>query len=333
MTESFIAGGFIVPGSAYTQVERIGRAFDGARLVTRPGSDLVIASAPLDEVTLILRRREFRAASYILSTLQGQDLHMSVLDGEADGDEIKIGETGDPASRLRTHLRLPPVAADRVWLIASLQPQGLGKDSLLALQHALTYQAIRAGRCRVYGAPPEAAWLAGVDPGLMGRWLSDAREMLASVGCYVLEAPGMRIAPAPRLRGVAGGGLPRAAAAIPDLVPLRSGYRIIPVGQTLTPTLPRRVLAWREVRASAVVLGDGSVVIEAGASFAGELRPGVQACIANKIQRMAAAGLLVTDGDKTRRLTRAIRVTSLTNAARLATASNCPGNALWQPAA
>ena len=332
-------------GSAIVSARMLSWRVDGARVVTTLGSDLIVGSAPLDEVELLLAVPEFKSTAYMMSLLGGGgELNLDLVGAEEvpDGTVLpaaKIGETILASRRWQEHRRRPPVATDRVWLLATLRPHGFGKDGLLALQAALTHQAIRAARCRVVGAPPEASWLARVDPGLMRRWLADARALLFGGGCHLLEPRGAWMRP-PVVFGAAqheeapeAGVAPPAGPALPAQLSVKRGYRLAPQDLAAESGAPRRVLAWRGVRATALEKPDGSVIIEAGALFAVRPRSGVQSCIARKLERMQAAGLFVQTGNGVRQLTRPVEVSSLTNAFRLATISNLPGKGKWVPVA
>lgn len=321
-------------GSAFTSVKRLSARADGARIVSQAGTDLVVAAAPVEEVTLLLGRPELASSvAYIILSHTGGALEARFVEAEevrpanVPNGEAKIGETAKPRRRWREHRRRPPVAGEMVFFIASVRANGLSKDQILAIQYALTHQALRAGRCRVVGSPPERGWLQQHDPGLMARWLCDARALLVDAGCHLLEPRGAAMRPpiAPTVEPE-----PVVLPAPPVLVPLRSGFRVVPSEISGMLKASRRHLAWGGARVTVIDHGEGAVVIEAGSRFAAKLRSGVQPCIARKLAHLQKEGLLHGEGNSLQ-LAKSIQVSSLTNAMRLATASNRPVRGMWTP--
>lgn len=319
------------PGSAFVSVKRLSARADGARIVSQAGTDLVIAAAPVEEVALLLGRPELASSvAYIILSHTGGALEAQFVEAEnvrpagAPNGEAKIGETGKPRRRWREHRRCPPVAGEVVYFIASVRSDGLSKDQILALQYALTHQALRAGRCRIVGSPPERGWLQQHDPGLMARWLCDARALLVVAGCHLLEPRGAAMRPP-----IAPTAEPVVLPAPPVLVPLRSGFRVVPSEILGTLKASRRHLNWGGARVT-VVDHEGLVIIEPGSLFAAKVRSGIQPCIARKLASLRKEGLLRGVGD-VQQLLKPIQVSTLTNAARLATASNRPVRGMWTP--
>lgn len=321
-------------GSAFVSVKRLSARADGARIVSQAGTDLIVAAAPVEEVALLLGRTELASSvAYIILSHTGDALEAQFVEAEdvrpfdVPNGEAKIGETGKPRRRWREHRRRPPVAGEMVFFIASVRADGLSKDEILALQYALTHQALRAGRCRIVGSPPERGWLQQHDPGLMTRWLCDARALLVVAGCHLLEPRGAAMRPpiAPTVEPE-----PVVLPAPPVLVPLRSGYRVVPSEICGTLEASRHQLSWGGAQVTVIDHGEGAVVIEAGSRFAARLRSGVQPCIARKLAHLQKEGLL-HGGSTSLQLAKSIQVSSLTNAMRLATASNRPVRGMWTP--
>ena len=300
---------------------------DGARFALSPCSPLVVGLAPLAELD---RLRTVPALSRIVA-------YALIHRGEAVGErpEIRWGETVLAPQRLGRHRANPPLPIEEVVLIGSAAPGGFGESALLALQEALTHQAHRAGRARVVGAEPQRAWLAGVDPALIARWLTDLRGLMVALGCPYLEprgavlAPRVEPLPADLARAALAEPAPAPAAARPaPAVAVPTGYTLdLPEGLAARADAARYSLTWRGLRASAVVAG-GWTVLRAGSYLHADDRGGIQECLSRKRRALRRAGLVRPAGDGRLRLLRDLGLPSLVNATRVITGGN-HGDVLW----
>ncbi|MER2198603.1 hypothetical protein ABS771_28375 [Methylobacterium brachiatum] len=300
------------------------------RLVTSPDTALVVGAAPMERVGHLLRQTPFRRRplAYLLMASAAP----------AQPTELYVGETLDGEVRMAEHRRDPRLPADEVVLIAC-HDDAFGRDAIQALQHGLTAQAHRAGRCRVIGKPPQRSWLQNADPEQLARWLRAVRPMLVAAGCSLLEPPGARLRP----RSVAAlpGALqaPRPAVVLspepairPVPEPVLQGYSLdLPAGLLARADARHYVLAWAGVRAEAVAAGAWTV-LRAGSRVAPADDPGIQLCLSRKRQALAEAGVLRPSGrGGLLRVERDVALPSLTNACRVVTGTNRPGS-LWAEA-
>ncbi|MCJ2096691.1 MULTISPECIES: hypothetical protein [unclassified Methylobacterium] len=329
-------------GSAFTFAQRLSRRFDGARLITMLGSDLVVGVAPIDEVHILFQETALTSYAAYIALSRAQDgyciavhepdaeaEHVVAGDGDCASGEAKVGETIKVPRRWQEHLRLPPLRIERLFIIGSTHKARIGKDAILALQALLTRQIQRAGHCSVVGASPQEAMLEQTDPGLGARWLADARQLLVGAGCLALEPRGTWLRPAiqiaPRERA---GSDPDTPIAVPPLTGLKRGYRLdVPLPVFGLPEVRRYTLAWREVRATAVSV-PGCTILEAGSTLAAEDGSSIQPGVANKRRQLVAAGAAYLGEDGLLHLRVPVVIPSLTNGGRLATATNVPGR-VW----
>ena len=329
----------LVPtGSTFTFAQRLSRRFDGARVVTMLGCDLVVGVAPIDEVSALFQEKALSSyASYIALSPTRDGYHVACHEPDADGDQVvageedrafgqaKVGETIHVPRRWQEHLRLPPLRIDRLFIIGSTHKARIGKDAILALQALITRQIQRAGRCSVVGASPQEAMLERIDPGLGARWLADARLLLVGAGCFALEPrgawlrPPIHIAPPERV-----GADPDTPIEPPLPSGLKRGYRLdVPLPVFGLPEVRRYALAWRDVRATAVSVS-GCTILEAGSTLSAKDHSSIQSGVANKRRQLVAAGAAYLGDDGLLHLRVPVVIPSLTNGGRLATATNIP---------
>lgn len=300
------------------------------RVVTSSNTALVVGAAPMEKIAHLLCQTQFaeRPLTYLLMASATP----------VSPTELYVGETLDGEKRIAQHRRDPGLAADDVILIAC-HDDTFGRDAIQALQHGLTAQAHRAGRCRVLGKPPQRSWLQIADPEQLARWLRVLRPMLAGAGCNLMEPPGARLRP----RLVAATGMlpdglevPRPVAPLPEPAihpqPVLQGYSLdLPAGLLTRANARRYVLAWGGGRAEAVSAGAWTV-LRAGSRVAPTADSSIQLCLLRKRQALVKAGVLRPSGRRgLLRVERDVALPSLTNACRVVTGTNQPGR-LWAEA-
>jgi hypothetical protein len=329
-------------GSDFTFAQRLSRRFDGARLVTMLGSDLVVGVAPIDEVSVLFKQKALTSyAAYLALSRTQEGYHVAFHAPDDDGEravageggrgsgQAKVGETVDVPRRWGEHLRLPPLRIDRLYIVGSMHQARIGKDGILALQALITRQIERAGHCTVVGAPPQDAMLQRVDPGLGARWLADARQLLVGAGCFALEPRGAWLRPAIHIPPRAHAGTdPDAPVELSLPSGVKRGYRLdVPLPVFGLPQARRYALAWRDLRATALCVA-GWTILEAGSTLAAKDRSDIQPGVANKRRQLVTAGAAYLGDDGLLHLRVPVVIPSLTNGGRLVTATNLPG-CLW----
>ena len=287
----------------------LGTRPDGSRLITQPGSGLVVGIAPVDDVAGLLAHRSFRGGGGYVTLSHGNLGFTSA--------QIRPGDTSDLPRRLREHLLWPPHRIEYILVVGPADPavNPFGKDAALTLQWILHGLALRAGRATVVGAAAPRPLLLDSDPALVGRWIADLRPLLVAAGVMLFEPQGAVTEP-------------RASAPSGNddrddgLRPVERGYAItLPARLTERPDALRYRLAWNSLSGQATVT-DGWTVLHAGSLADPAHRPGIQACIATKRDRLLEHGVLQRTAGGLLRLTRDIAVPSLLNATRLLTGTN-----------
>lgn len=303
------------------------------RLVTCPDTALVVGAAPMAQVAHLLRQTPFRRRPLAYLLMASATPIQPV--------ELYVGETLDGDGRTAEHRRDPRLPADDVILIGC-HDDGFGRDAIQALQHGLTAQAHRAGRCRVVGKPPQRSWLQLADPRQLACWLGVLRPMLVAAGCNLMEPPGARLRPrlvaAPAARPDDLGALRPQTAPVPEPAirpvpePVLQGYSLdLPAGLLARADARHYVLTWAGVRAEAVAAGPWTV-LRAGSRVVPDDESGIQLCLSRKRQALQEAGVLRPSGrGGLLRVERDVALPSLTNACRVVTGTNQPGT-LWAEA-
>ncbi|GGK38890.1 hypothetical protein GCM10011322_27470 [Salinarimonas ramus] len=283
----------------------------GARIVLSPASPLVVGVAPVGQVDILLDQ----------SLFEGATAYMLVDWPHA----VRVGESLDMPARWADHRAAPPLAADLVVIVAHLGGVYRGRDATLALQAMLDRLARDAGRCDVVGAIPVASTLATTDPAVLARWEMDVRPMLTAAIGPLFERRGDVLQPiSRRSSGPPADGSP--------LRPIGAGYALDVATAVTWPDALHYRLEWRGARASAAAVGDVGVIVEAGALVCAVETASVQPCIARKRSKLLRERILVPTSDPhVLRLTRAVRLPSLTNAARVVTGTNGASADAWRP--